>query len=391
MQFLLNLRRLSYATTPDYLQFIFRPGQMFIRNLRNLRIKLWTLTGLELNSKQELTILFASNDAHIDYFKELAFGGDCKVTYLGKVWLFQVPKLAKQKKDIYSIMVAEVPKFVLFNVKDCFHIPSWVQGEVDISGDISEIIKKHHQLQIDERKIRKYALSFERTNEASRLHDFYYNMYLPYITKRHGNSALIENYHLLKKTFYNCDLIMIKFEGREIAGGLIDHKGHKANLWCLGIKDANPEYVKMGAMGAFYYYSFQYLKDKGFKKAGVGGSRPFLNDGVLNYKRKWGLKITEQFEGLFLLKPLKMTGGAKTFLVNNPFMYSDKGKFNSAVFLNEAISIDEAIKEDISKKYGCLGLSKIDIFCLNNEEKTPSWQISKEIPIRPIIPNGCST
>ena len=88
-------------------------------------------------------------------------------------------------------------------------------------------------------------------------------------------------------------MILIKFKDQEIAGSLIAYKGHNARLWCFGIKDANPDYVKMGAFGALYYFSFQYLKNKGFKQVGVGGSRPFLNDGVLNYKKKWGLRITD--------------------------------------------------------------------------------------------------
>ena len=292
MERLLNVSQ-SNTSIPDYLRFIYRPGQMLIRNLRNLRIKLWVVTGLELNTKQELTILYASNNTNMNYFIKLAFGDNCKINYLGKVWLSQIPKLAKQKNDIYSMLVVEVPKFVLFNLKDSFYIPCWVRGEVDISGDIDSIILKNHSLEDARRLIRKNELSFEETNEASRLSDFYYHMYLPYISKRFGDVALIDNYQLLKRRFHTCDLILIKFKDQEIAGSLIAYKGHNARLWCFGIKDANPDYVKMGAFGALYYFSFQYLKNKGFKQVGVGGSRPFLNDGVLNYKKKWGLRITD--------------------------------------------------------------------------------------------------
>jgi hypothetical protein len=366
MKRLLKLSELLYNAIPDYLQFIYRPGQILMRNLCNFRIKLWALTGVELNSQQELAVLYAGDGSNMNYFMELAFAANCKVRYLGKVWLFQIPKLAKRKKDIYSMLIAEVPKFLLLNVKDCFRIPCWVRGEVDISGDIGSIMLKDHSLKYAQRLMRKNELSFEEANEPSRLSNFYYDMYLPYITKRFGNSALLENYQSLLKEFTHCDLILIKCKDQEIAGSLIAYKGRKARLWCFGIKDANPDYVKMGAFGALYSFSFQYLKDKGFKNAGVGGSRPFLKDGVLNYKRKWGLRITEPFEFFFLLKAIKITEGSKAFLVNNPFIYINKGEFNCAVFLDESASSNKNILEVINKNYNYHGISHIITKMLNS-------------------------
>ena len=265
-------------------------------------------------------------------------------------------------------MVAELPRFLILNLKNSFQIPCWVRGEVDITGDIPAIMKKTDSLQSAARYIKKNSLNSEITNDDAKLHEFYYNMYLPYITKRYDNAAAIEPYELFKSHFHHCDLLLIKSKNQVVAGGLICYEGVKARLWSFGIKDANPKYVKMGAFGALYYFSLQYLKDKGFLKVGLGGSRPFLNNGVIVYKKRWGLKLTEPFEINYLLKPLKITDESKSFLINNPFIFIEKRKFNCAVMMNEQISIDVDIAEDLKHKYYYPGINLIKVFSFKDQD-----------------------
>ena len=357
-----------YTSTPAQMRVIFRPAQIILRNVFIQRIKLWSLRGHELNSKQEMSILYAGQEGNMNYFIGLAFDGKCEVKYIGTCWLFNLSKIAKSESDIYSILVAELPRFLVLNLKNSFQIPCWVRGEVDISGDIAAIMKKTDSLQSAARNIKKNSLYYEITNDEAKFHDFYYNMYLPYITKRYDNAAAIEPYELFKSHFHHCDLLLIKSKNQVIAGGLICYEWGKVRLWSFGINDANPEYVQMGAFGALYFFSLQYLKDKGFLKVGLGGSRPFLNNGVIVYKKRWGLKLTEPFEINYLLKPLKITNESKSFLINNPFIFTEKGKFNCAVMMNEQFSIDADVAEDLNHKYYYPGINTINVFSFKDKE-----------------------
>lgn len=373
MEYLLNLLDLLYFSTPERLRIIYRP----VHILRNMRIQLWALKGLESNSKQELAILFAGKEANINYFVKLVYGQDGTVSYLGKTWFFQIPKIAERKKDIYSMFISDIPIILLRNVKNSFQIPCWVDAKVDISKDLNLMIKKNKSLRSQLQNIGKYALNFEVTKEESRLRDFYYNMHLPYIMKRYPNSSMIDKYETIKKTLPNSELLVIKSGDKEIAGGRIGYKGQKAYFLSLGVKDAETNYVKIGALGALYYFTLQYLKDKGFQKVDLGLSRPFLTDPVLTYKKRWGIKIADSSQEYFLIKQLKETDAAKAFLVTNPFIYIDKRQLNCAVFINENTSIDQNMLEDIPKHYNYDGIDKINIFSFGREAPTLLLEIAE--------------
>jgi len=77
-----------------------------------------------------------------------------------------------------------------------------------------------------------------------------------------------------------------------------------------------------GVLGRHVYFCFEHLHKKGFTHVNMGGSRPFLRDGVLTFKRKYSQVITAgRWEG-FSLKILSLTPAAKTFLMNNRSSFS---------------------------------------------------------------------
>jgi hypothetical protein len=363
---LLNLLEQINAATPVTMRWLYLPFQITIRTLNNFRVKLWLLDGLETNTKETLTILYAGNGNNLNYLIKLGFAGQCKVTYLGKAFLPQIFSMAERKKGSYSLFVAELPSFLTKGLKkNYFQVPCWIRGEIDIPDD-SSIENRNSSLQSDMRRIKKFGLSFEITNEEARLKSFYLDMYLPYITSRYGNTAIIEKYPVIKKEFPECDLILVKSGNQEIAGGLIARNRSKARLFCFGIKDGNPDYVRIGAIGALYHFSIQYLKEKGFRKVNFGGSRPFLRDGVLIYKRKWGLKLAGESENVFIIKLLKKADGTKGFLVNNPFIFKDHKKFMEAIFVDH-ITDENSLVDDILENYYYAGLSGTLVFSLEDE------------------------
>jgi len=250
---------------------------------------------------------------------------------------------------------------ILFKKRKCFYVPCWIYGEIDISVDDSSLIKSK-SLKSDLRKIRKNKLHFELTNELSQFHNFYYNMYLPYITKCHGNRAVIVIYDSMEKEFKNCDLLFVKKGKEYIAGALIAYTKNRAHLRFLGVKEGNSDYVKEGAIGALYYFPVHYLKEKGYKRLRLGGTRAFLKDGVLWYKKKWGLQIIDTHQMGFLIKPLSKTVGAKGFFLNNPFIYMDKTRVNGAIFVESNQSFSKEDFRKMYKSYYLPGISKLFIY-----------------------------
>ena len=358
-----------YRKMPPSFHRVFIPLKWSLSLIRGIRFDLWIITGKEIKSKQELSIFYAGSKENRNYIINLIFDKPYKENYIGKMWIWGVLKTIKEKIINCSLMVIEAPRyFSLFSItRKWFYIPCWTSGEIDISNGISSLIT-NESLKSDIRKIKRNHLSFESTNETFQLYDFYHNMYLPYITESHDDEAIVMEYDLIKEEFKNCDLILVKNREEYIGGILIRYIGKSSHLWCIGIKNGNKDYLQRGVVGALYYFSFCYLKDKGFKKVGLGDTRAFLKDGVLQYKKKWGMRIISASQTGFLVNILSAKNSAKEIFFRNPFIYMNKENWEGAIFIENDQLISEKDFREIYKSYYQYGISKLIIYRFRGDD-----------------------
>lgn len=384
-----------YHLAPKCTRWFFWPLRFIYKIHKMIRLDLWIIKGKEISSGQDLIIMYAGQTIDKNYFTDLAFGDFCEQNYSGRKWLWSIFKSAKHNRQNCSIAIVDVPHSLLSlsKILCCFYVPSWISGEINIPSDKSLIFNnKNASLRSDMRKIIKSKLNFEVKNELRYLENFYYNMYVPYIKKAHGNKAIIIDYKDFKKEFGKLgayqELLLITKDNDYIAGVLINQKNNWAKLSVLGIKDSNLNYIKDGAVGAIYNFSIQYLEEKGFKRISLGGSKPFLRDGILQYKKKWSQKISQHTKSGFFIKMLKETEGARKFLLNNPFVYEDTSGFNGAVFIENNIPLCTNDFEKFYKSYYHRGMSKLIIYQFgslkSNAEYSIPTALSGKIEIRPI-------
>jgi hypothetical protein len=310
-------------------------------------------------------IIYAYNGGskeNMNLLIKLAFGSSYEEHYLGKSWGWQIGRTVREKGYQCSLMVLEAPaSFRRLLRKNSFHIPGWIFGEVDIS-DYSSLLK-NSSLQSDLRRIRKNSLNFEIRNEIDQLDNFYQNMYIPYISKAHANRAVLMDYDFIVREFQKCDLLLIKKENSYIAGCLISYSEHEPRLWSLGVKDANISYIHDGAIGALFCFAVRHLRERGYKKVNFGLSRPFLNDGVLRYKKKWGLKIISADRIGYMITLLSLEDATRGFLYNNPFIFQNGDKrFIGAVFVKRDASFTEDDFKKLYKDYYFQGMSSLNIY-----------------------------
>lgn len=355
-----------YHKIPTSLRWFFWPIKLAFKLVNVSKLDLWILNGEEITSRQELSIAYAGTEINRNYIIKLAYDSSFNEKYLGKVWLWKIFDVVREKSPDCSLMVIGVDKLLRrwFTKRTYFNVPFWVLSLADISGDNSPL-HMSEGIKSDIRKITKNKLSFEIIQDSSRFDDFYYKMYRPYIVATHGNRATIHTYDFMKKEFTNGELLLIKKENQHIAGALLVYKKMQARAMFLGIKDGNFDYVKEGAIAAIYYFQMCRFKEKGYKKVELGPSRPFLKDGVLCYKRKWGgrqISSNPEVDGAYYVKPLVNTPGLRAFLVNNPFIFIDKGKINAAVFVDCDRGFCQEALARIYKGHYFDGISKFYIY-----------------------------
>lgn len=368
---LIGLAQKLYNRVPVRLRWIAAPLVYFYRFcqlLSYLRLKLWILTGDEKSSQLPLSILYAAKDSStyqiisMNIMLGLLFGESYQKVYLGRAWIWNIQKVIAEKGQNCSFMIVQMHGSLRKHLRSSkwFYIPTWLRGEVDIP--IVPEVKKKHTLRSDLRKFQNNSLRFEVTRDLKYFDDFYHNMYVPKITKVYGNKAYIVPYEDMRTTFQNCDLLLIKKQEERIAGLLIMYEKTGPRLWVLGIRDANREFVKDGAITALYHYSFIYLEEKGFTKVNLGVSKAFFRDGVLQYKRKWSQKIIGTTNNLYALKILSFTNGAKAFLQQNPFIFKNGGILNGAIFSDAKKPPSAKELKRIEKLNFSPGLSKLFIY-----------------------------
>jgi hypothetical protein len=169
-------------------------------------------------------------------------------------------------------------------------------------------------------------------------------MYLPYSNRRWGKLAIISPFDSLKNHFNKGCLVFIKQNELSIAGYLITYEKGVPALILNGIRDGKPEYLKMGALVATYYYAILYLQNEGYHTVSLGYTRPFLRDGVLQHKKSWGLRVNAPGNTLFLIEPRSKTEAVDGFLLNNPFICLEKNQLCAKLFIKGDESADDSLK-----------------------------------------------
>jgi hypothetical protein len=320
----------------------------------------WILRGMEKHCGEEITLLYVGSEVNRNYVAGLIYGDSYDMEYHGKNWIWST---IRKKGNSSDLSIRELP-FVAQNIfrnKRSFIVPTWVNQTMDLSIDLDSWISKDRTLAHDRRKIKKYDLHPVITKDPGSFDNFYHFMYLPYMTKRFGNKASISEYALLKRLMESGELLFVNQGQESIAGMLIDYEGGVPRLLVLGIKDADPTFISQGAGGAAYQFAIQYIKERGYTFLSLGSTRAFINDGVLQHKEKWGIKVSNSKNVVFQLCPQSLNSGVKSFLVNNPFMCIHAAKLTETIFTGSGNSLDSSEIDDIFRKYQLNGVKTLRV------------------------------
>jgi hypothetical protein len=329
----------------------------------------WLLDGPEASSGNPLRILYVGNQKQKDYVAFLAFGssrsgteyqGDHRDAYLGRRDLLTLYGLVRRNAFHCQLIVIEghFLRRKLYEEAQDYYIPLWLEGDTEIP-----LVARTKSAKEELRRIRKSKLSYKVTRDPDALSRFYHNMYVPYVQKRHEERAVFLRYGQMIQLAQEgrCELLLVKKGNDAIAGGLNLLGEGLPRRWANGVKDGNLSYWKDGAMAATYYFSSLRLKELGYERMHMGLSRAFLNDGVLQYKRKWGMRVARPFPIGFLIKFKALSPGLQGFLVRNPFVHTVRGELRGAAFVDGAERLSEETVEHMWRLYLLPGVPRVDV------------------------------
>jgi hypothetical protein len=353
----------------------YRKIDLFIRKRGYYFIPVSSYLVKDSESSEQFTFLFIGWDLKLCHYWLTRFSGDFEIRSAGKnIAKWNIPQFLEKNKGKFDLVIIESNrKAIPGKYPGSFLLPRWMEMELDIES----FIKKSSSKAI-KRKIKQYSLGYEIRTGIEAFDLFYHTMYKPFITKRHGLSADLSDYKHFHSKWFNTqwELFFIIRENEPIAAAFIELKQGIHRLTFLGIKDGSDEILKMGAIGALYYFFMLYYYEKGIKSMLAGVSMPVVFDGVTQSKMRLGaqpylMDLDKRNKSYFI--PLNNKPLTIKILKSNPLFYISGGMLNIALFLSAE---DYQSREDFFKFFNRLETIKIKttrIFCFDNPEKIIQW------------------
>ena len=318
------------------LSFLYSISKILSRLLiisNGLSLKIYQVTGREKNCKEPLTILYLSNEKIYSYLENILFYEKPKIRRIGKIYLWNIKKKIKNISSNIDAVFIENEMFYAdyFERQGFTVIPEFISMILDTSKSFVEIYKNFSKsAKEDTRKVKKNCFNYEISHNFEMLKLFYYKMYLPYIYNRHGKTAVCTNFHTMRLIFErDGKLLLIKLKNEYVFGGLLSVRNDKATALYSGISDKKNSLLKKGITAASYYFFIQWAKKNKIKTLDFGTSKPFFNDGLFKYKKKWGTTISKNELYHYSIFPFKICKNSKaimSYLKHNPFIYLEKNK-----------------------------------------------------------------
>ena len=176
---------------------------------------------------------------------------------------------------------------------------------------------------------------------------------------------MFKSFRSEKSTIY----FVIK-DGVRIAGLFVQDLEGMPTLRKLGILGGSDEILRMGVISALYYYVLADLKRNNFKRVNVGGTSPFLKDGLTKYKLSHGAKVSEipyQDSPRLKMFPLEFSSAVKDFLIANSFINIENDFLYCNVFIDETKEEYVIKSQKIDDENNKLGIKKTRYFCFDSQ------------------------
>lgn len=333
-----------------------------------LRLGVWVLSGKERHSGERLALAFSGCEQYKNYWARIAFDGAFEERYLGKHWCWRVPGLIKSCGEKINLTAKQCCTYfsTLRKAPGYIYVPVSVEGDLDI--DLIDFSIKSIKAVIH--KIEKHEFSYEIVEEEPLLKNFIETAYLPYLVKRYPGECTPTTYRQLTRNYDRIEGLFIKKDGHRVSGMLLCYSGNRVVLKCPAIIPGYESLVKEGSLSAIDYYSILYFKEKGLDNISFGGSRPFFHDGVLAWKKKWGLRLTRTGSMVQQVRLINDNAGLRSFLIQNPCITANRDGLDGTVFISGQEELTPGQIKELTS-YLWPGLNRAVIYCLDRIPLNP--------------------
>jgi hypothetical protein len=223
-------------------------------------------------------------------------------------------------------------------------VPRYVECIVDLAegGDgilSTRAVKKELSY------FRKFNYRFTVKRESKDYEHFYHQMLVPTVRSRHEDRAYVSSLDDLLSQGARGYLLALHADDEWIAADFVLEESPADLRWAtVGWLHGEEKYLKAGVVSAMLYELLKESRSQGYARLNLGSCNPFVGDGPLNYKLKWGAQVhpprLEMSHGVlsgihsYLAVYVNPRGSAGVDLVQRCRFYVKRG--NSLALVSEA-------------------------------------------------------
>jgi len=351
----------------------------YILLFKSLRIPITILRGSTRPDGHPGTVIAAGTLDSLDYLTSTFFEGDIMRESLGLFPLWKLPRFLRLLRTSADLTFIHIDRFSarLFFGADYLAVQEWVGSTLVVPMDLKERARSSHSLTEDLRIVRRNNLLPEITHLEEDFEVFYHTMYVPFTLKRHGKQAVVHDFYRIRRIFRLGGLLWVMQNGQPIAGVIYQRKNQILRFITLGTMNGEYSHVKAGAIAALYLFSIELAKKIGCKLIDFGGCRPSLNDGLLLYKKKWGMNITVSSDDYydFLIHWNYLNESVTNFLTNTNLIFRDQQGLSAISVIDKDQGETQTNLRKIHKSIWISGLRRLYLV-----DASSGFRVEKDIP-----------
>jgi Acetyltransferase (GNAT) domain len=174
-------------------------------------------------------------------------------------------------------------------------------------------------------KLRKQKFTLVQGAGSDDWDEFYTTMVEPQAQARHGATAWVPSAAFLNAVARRGVLHFVVEEGVRVAG--ICSIAHGDTLWfpLMGVRAGSPELLQRGAGVAALALPIEWARAHNFRRVDLGRTGSFVNDGLQQYKRKWGFcPVPDPLSLVVAVRPAS-AAGRQVFAREPVLIETDRG------------------------------------------------------------------
>jgi hypothetical protein len=264
--------------------------------LLRARVPVTRLTGTASLGRRDAAVVTAGARPSVDDLPDRFFEDRPEREELGRCTVVSLSSQLQSYGESADWVVARVDHISsrLWLGRGFLRVPESVGSWLEVPEDPAGLVRANHSVKEDMRIVRREQLVPELSRSKTDCDLFFRDMHVPFMQNRHGDVAVIRELHQLRRGVHRGGILFVRRGGTRIAGVAFQTRGGTMHLLAVGTLRGDPEWVRTGALAAIYYFSVQHACEQRCARIDFGGVSPVLSDGLLRYKKKWGIRLAAE-------------------------------------------------------------------------------------------------